>query len=845
MMMKSMEFVLIAARRVRALLALAAAALTIGACGGGAQTVENPVTSITPPQFYSGPPPANEDVAAFKLNVWDPIQQEATCANCHNQSESQTPMFARTDDVNLAYDAAITAVTLAVPSESLLVTKVRGSGGNTGHNCWLGDADACGDIMTTWIEGWAGATAQVGGRQIVLNPPPIADPGQSKSYANATAENFRDIVYTPYLEAFCAGCHNSSSSLSQQPYFAESGAVDSYLTAYEAAKPRMNLDDPAASQFVLRLSEGHNLVNWPGVTPAQAAAEMEQAIRDFAATVPTTALDPLLVNSKAMKLIDGTIASGGNRYESAQIGLWEFKTGSGTTAYDTSGVTPSLDLTLSGDYEWFGGWGITLNGGRAQGSTTDSRKLHDQIRATGEYSIEAWVVPGNVTQEMARIITYSAGDRARNFTLQQTLYNYDFLHRSTTTGGNGDAPQLSTPDADEVLQATLQHVVVTLSATEGRKIYVNGGLVSDPDPAGVGALSGWDDTFAFVLGSDAGGIGPWQGTLRMVAIHKFALTPAQIQQNYDVGVGEKFFLLFSIEDIINVPSAYILFEVSQFDSYAYLFNQPHFITLDDAQQPEGIPIEGMRIGVNGAEVDKSQTYANMNDVLSASLFGELGQLLSPLGAVMPLEKGPADDEFFLTFDRLGNETFVRTMDPPLVVTENDLPPAQRFGVRTFDEINATMAALTGVSPEDMAVDITFQNLRQSMPAVETPETFLSSHQVAVAQLAIEYCNALIENRGSTSTAEYFPGFNFDATPQDAFLNRDALIAPLIDNMMGIAIQTQPDFVVVQDELGYASAVAGGHPGDLIDRLIAGGTDTRSIAKGICAAVLGSAVTLVQ
>ena len=192
MMMKSMEFVLIAARRVRALLALAAAALTIGACGGGAQTVENPVTSITPPQFYSGPPPANEDVAAFKLNVWDPIQQEATCANCHNQSESQTPMFARTDDVNLAYDAAITAVTLAVPSESLLVTKVRGSGGNTGHNCWLGDADACGDIMTTWIEGWAGATAQVGGRQIVLNPPPIADPGQSKSYANATAENFRD-----------------------------------------------------------------------------------------------------------------------------------------------------------------------------------------------------------------------------------------------------------------------------------------------------------------------------------------------------------------------------------------------------------------------------------------------------------------------------------------------------------------------------------------------------------------------------------------------------------------------------------------------------------------------------
>ena len=122
MMMKNMEVVLIAARRPRALYLLAAVALAVSACGGGAQTVENPVTSITPPQFYSGPPPANEDVAAFKLNVWDPIQQEATCANCHNQAESQSPMFARTDDVNLAYDAAITAVTLAVPSESLLVS---------------------------------------------------------------------------------------------------------------------------------------------------------------------------------------------------------------------------------------------------------------------------------------------------------------------------------------------------------------------------------------------------------------------------------------------------------------------------------------------------------------------------------------------------------------------------------------------------------------------------------------------------------------------------------------------------------------------------------------------------
>jgi hypothetical protein len=51
-------------------------------------------------------------------------------------------------------------------------------------------------------------------------------------------------------------------------------------------------------------------------------------------------------------------------------------------------------------------------------------------------------------------------------------------------------------------------------------------------------------------------------------------------------------------------------------------------------------------------------------------------------------------------------------------------------------------------------------------------------------------------------------------------------------------------VDVRDELGYV-AFDGIRPDNLIDRLIAGGTDTRSIAKGTCAAVIGSAVTLVQ
>src|SRR5690606_20234778 len=210
------------------------------------------------------------------------------------------------------------------------------------------------------------------------------------------------------------------------------------------------------------------------------ADEMENAIRAFANQVPVTSVDPALLTSKALTLYEGTIAAGGNRYEAHQIALYEFKTGQGGTAFDTSGVDPAMDLTLSGAVEWVGGWGLAFSGGKAQASTTTSRKLYDQIVATGEYSIEAWVAPGNVVQEDVRIVSYSGGTMARNFTLGQTMYNYDFFNRSSNSDENGN-PQLSTPDAAEVLQATLQHVLATYHPAEGRKIYVNGVLASMQD----------------------------------------------------------------------------------------------------------------------------------------------------------------------------------------------------------------------------------------------------------------------------------------------------------------------------------------------------------------------------
>lgn len=804
------------------------AAASLAGCGGGAETVALPPAPGGGPggSNYNGPPPATADVQSFRINLWENIRTNSRCGGCHMEG-GQAPTFARSDDVNMAYSDANPVADLMSPADSRLVTKVGG-----GHNCWLTDAGACADIMTTWIENWAGDTVAGGGREIDLKAPVLKDPGTSKNFP-ADPSLFASTVH-PLLTLYCSNCHVSASAAAQQPFFASTDVQE----AYDAVKTKIDLDDPANSRLVVRLrNEFHNC--WDNCVSN--ATEMETQILAMAGQIQPTQVDPTLTVSKALTLFDGTIASGGNRYEANQIALWEFKSGAGSTAFDTSGVDPAINLTLSGDVEWFGGWGINVKSGKAQGSTTASRKLHDMIKATGEYSIEGWVVPGNVTQEEARIVSYSAGTMARNFTLQQTLYDYNYQNRSDNTDGNGD-PDVSTPAADEVLQATLQHVVTTFDPVEGRKIYVNGQLIVAADPAAGGTVADWDDTFAVVLGNEVSSDRQWVGVLRMVAIHNRVLTPAQIVQNFDVGVGEKFFLLFSLGHLINVPESYVVFEVSQFDSYAYLFNTPFFISLDATATPDAIPVQGMRIGINGAEAEGGQTYANMDTAISSAIYSAAtGQSLSGLGAVVPLEKGPASDEFFLTFEVLGPNTNVRTEPTPLIpAPPPDGTPAPALGLRVFNEINATMSQMTTVSTQHPDVQTTYTTVEQQLPTVENIEAFLSAHQVAVSQLAIEYCNALVEDNGLRSS--YWPGVNFGASAVDAFdttAERDLVLDPLLDRVLNTGVGTQPAAVNVKGELN-----------NLIDRLTACGGScaadrTEIVVKSVCAGAVGSAAMLLQ
>jgi hypothetical protein len=348
----------------------------------------------------------------------------------------------------------------------------------------------------------------------------------------------------------------------------------------------------------------------------------------------------------------------------------------------------------------------------------------------------------------------------------------------------------------------------------------------------------------------------WQGAIRLVAVHNRALIPEQINQNFAVGVGQKFFLLFAVthlvDDTFNAATdthhAFVMFEVSQFDSYSYLFNQPTFISLDANYSPANILLEKIRIGINGREAIVGQSYRNLVTTLGGTSYTpESGQLLSDVGTVIALENGPTSDEFFLTFERIGsNQNVVVENALTSKVIAGSSETFADIGLRTFDEINAAMAEMTGVAPitilDSQGNLTTYGTLRQQLPAVETISGFLSAHQMGVAQLAIAYCDDLVEDVNARNT--------FFGAPNIVFTNfnahRNQIIDALYDQTIGV------------DNTGLSPQASAPTAGEISTELtnlhgvLCTGTTPCSnnqrsgaVLKAMCASVLGSATMLIQ
>lgn len=799
---------------------------TLGACsggsgGGGSERQVVPGQDPGSSDFvYSGPPPASEEIQQFKLNFYDPLAGNDRCGECHTPGGQGKTAFVNQDNVNEAWQAARSVVNLNEASASAVVTRVA-----QGHNCWLapGQEQTCATTITGYIERWA-SEAVASTATVQLSPRRILRPGDTRRVPEtfAEAESLGVALSAPgevlgLLRQHCAGCHTGTAPVPQVPYFAS----DDDDQAYAALRGRVNLTLPGESRVVLRLDpESHNC--WSDC--ASDAAAMRDAVQRFADNVEQTGVNPELLVSLAQVLEeDGIVATAGGRYESDLVAKWEFREGSGATVADTSGVRPEIPLTLSGDFSWMASWGIRLVDGKAQGGVNGSRKLFNQLTGTGEYTIEAWVAPANVSQEEAWILAYSGGPQSSNLVLRQSLYNYEAFNRSSVTEqSSGGEPALVTDDDAELAQATLQHVVITYDPLAGRRLYVNGVYTGDSDPTGGGLLNNWNESFTVVLGNSTSGTQPWAGALRMAAVHNRALTPGQIVQNYEVGVGQKYYLLFSVAELVEgeaschgssggqrVNYCYVAFEVSQFDDSSYLFNQPFFVNLNPEGGDFDFDIRGIRVGINGRIAPIGQAFVNVNQRVNSGRLGESGVPLSAVGTILPLENGAAYDTFFLAFDAVGGERGLVNdgLEEAFAASLSGADEAD-VAMRTFDEINATLSVLTGVSMGSGAVSPvtgktvaeTFTAVRRALPGVAQFNAFMSSHQMAATQLAAAYCDALVQDAGLRR--QVFPArFDFDTPVASPAINwRGDIVAPLVDRAANRGLLAEDDRQRIIDEV---------------------------------------------
>ena len=834
-------------------LGLLAASIALSACSGaGAPTTTNPAPSQTvQADAYTGPPAATADVTAFQVNFWNNVRVQNRCGQCHNStSPAQMPNFARSDDVNLAYAQANTVVNLATPSTSLIVTKVAG-----GHNCWLADAGACGQILTTWIANWAGASGASSATSVQLQAPPDQAVGQSLNFP-ADSGDFAATVW-PITHANCVRCHATTAdpSVEQSPYHAD----PSLAVAYPAAIPKIDFTGCAGSGgsnggtcgtnsrlYQRLLTDNHNC--W--TTCAADAATMLAAIQSFAGMLTPANIDPNLVVSKSLSLTQGTIASGASRYDADTIAKYEFQSVVNNTTFDTSGIDPSADLTISGNVTLAGGWGINVGaGGKAQATTQASQKLYNMIQATGEFSIEAWVAPALVAVDNSYMVSYSGGDTTRNFTLGQTNQDYDFMLRNSKTALTG-LPQLKTPDAAMALQASLQHVVMTYDAVNGRQTYVNGVLATGPDPQKGGTISNWDSTFALVLGNEVSGDRSWQGLIKFVAIHSRSMTPTQVMQNFNAGVGERYYVLFNVSDVTAVSQGYVMFTVSQYDSFSYLFYQPTFVSLDTTVTSStlpSIPVQGIRIGINGTIPQVGQAFIPLNTTITGANYVPQGEVLSNIGTVIGLQSGPAIDQFFLTFDKLGSHTNVVVEALPSIPAPANGPVAADIGIKTFAQINSTLSALTGVPTNDPNVSATYLAVQQQLPATPTLEGFSSANQVGLAQLAIQYCNVMVNN--PTYLTKVLPGVTLSAGLFSSQSGMDSVTGPLAARVLGSGLHHSPAAATLTGPYGGPGSGTG-ELTNLITELCSTTACTSSarvqaVTAAACATAFGSADMLIN
>ncbi|HSG69093.1 MAG TPA: DUF1592 domain-containing protein, partial [Planctomycetaceae bacterium] len=277
----------------------------------------------------------------------------------------------------------------------------------------------------------------------------------------------------------------------------------------------------------------------------------------------------------------------------------------------------------------------------------------------------------------ARIVTLSKDSGERNITLGQDGDKYDVRLRTTKTTTNG---MPSVASQAKSLSANLTHVVYTRDRSGRVHIYLNG--KQNAEHTIEGETSNWNNTFHLALGNENSNDRPWLGTFYLVAIYNRALSPGDIQTNYNAGADAQ-------------AAAVIAQSKAQRDAHLFetkiapLFVEHCFECHDNATRKGGLDLSRKVAALAGGESGKLFVPGKASESL---LWEQVGS------NDMPKERKPlTDDEKRLLQDWIGAGA-VWTADVIDEVNYTQGEKVQQNFVRrlTIDEYIQTVRAAVGV-----------------------------------------------------------------------------------------------------------------------------------------------------
>lgn len=171
---------------------------------------------------------------------------------------------------------------------------------------------------------------------------------------------------------------------------------------------------------------------------------------------------------------EGPYSRSSTRIKDGLVASYNFKENGGKTVHDISGFGSPLNLTVytPSKVRWLTPNGLEILDSTIIRSQSPAEKLYNAIKSTNEFTVEAWIAPGNISQEgPARIVSFSEDPYLRNFTLGQQEKDMHFRVRTPASGLNGTRTNLKT--IDNFLTTEIQHLVATYRGGI-ETLFVNG-----------------------------------------------------------------------------------------------------------------------------------------------------------------------------------------------------------------------------------------------------------------------------------------------------------------------------------------------------------------------------------